>query len=152
MTEVLASHPTRPPLLRTTLDRPGSGPLLDACRPTRWRPWLDAGSLLPVREIYADFLLERGQVRAALAAYEQCRALNPGRLNSLYGAGLASERSGERDTARKRYAELAAMVSPDADRPEIAHARAYLAHARAYLADAGSPSAGRTAQATTEER
>ena len=93
----------------------------------------------------ADFLLERGQVREALAEYEQCLKLNPGRLNSLYGAGLASERSGERDTARKRYAELAAMVAPDADRPEIAHARAY-------LADSSAPVAGRTAQATTEER
>src|SRR4029453_11086770 len=98
------------------------------------------GSLLPAREILADFLLERGQVREALAEYEQCLKLNPGRLNSLYGAGLASERSGERDSARKRYAELAAMVSPEADRPEIAHARAY-------LADAGAPAAGRTAEA-----
>ena len=101
------------------------------------------GSLLPAREILADFLLERGQVREALAEYEQCLKLNPGRLNSLYGAGLASERSGERDTARKRYAELAAMVSPDADRPEIAHARAF-------LADASSPRAGRTARAERE--
>jgi tetratricopeptide (TPR) repeat protein len=103
------------------------------------------GSLLPAREILADFLLERGQVREALAEYEQCLKLNPGRLNSLYGAGLASERSGERDTARKRYAELAAMVAPDADRPEIAHARAY-------LADTGSPAAGRTAQVSPEVR
>ena len=103
------------------------------------------GSLLPAREMLADFLLERGQVREALAEYEQCLKLNPGRLNSLYGAGLASERSGERDTARKRYAELAAMVSPEADRPEIAHARAF-------LADTGRPAPGRTAQASGMNR
>jgi tetratricopeptide (TPR) repeat protein len=71
--------------------------------------------------------LERGQVREALAEYDQCLKLNPGRLNSLYGAGLALERSGDRDGARKRYADLAAMVAPDANRPEIAHARQYLA-------------------------
>jgi tetratricopeptide (TPR) repeat protein len=99
------------------------------------------GSLLPAREILADFLLERGQVREALAEYEQCLKLNPGRLNSLYGAGLALERSGDRDGARRRYADLAAMVSPDANRPEIAHARQY-------LADTSSPGPGRTAEAT----
>jgi tetratricopeptide (TPR) repeat protein len=98
------------------------------------------GSLLPAREILADFLLERGQLREALAEYDQCLKLNPGRLNSLYGAGLALERSGDRDGARKRYADLAAMVAPDANRPEIAHARQY-------LADTSAPSAGRTAEA-----
>src|SRR5262245_27908719 len=98
------------------------------------------GSLLPAREILADFLLERGQVHEALAEYDQCLKLNPGRLNSLYGAGLAAERSGDRDGARKRYADLAAMVSAEADRPEIAHAREY-------LADAASPAAARTADA-----
>jgi hypothetical protein len=79
-------------------------------------------------------------VREALAEYEQCLKLNPGRLNSLYGAGLAAERSGDRDGARKRYADLAAMVSPDTDRPEIAHARQY-------LADTGSSGAARAADA-----
>ncbi len=103
------------------------------------------GSLLPAREILADFLLERGNFREALAEYEQCLKLNPGRLNSLYGAGLASERAGDRDAARKRYADLAAMVAPDADRPEIAHAREY-------LADAGSPTAARTAEAAPDNR
>jgi len=103
------------------------------------------GSLLPAREILADFLLERGQVREALAEYEQCLKLNPGRLNSLYGAGLALERSGDRDAARKRYADLAAMVSPDANRPEIAHARSY-------LADTSRPTPGRTAQASGPNR
>ena len=78
------------------------------------------GSLLPAREMLADFLLERGKVREALAEYEECLKLNPGRLNSLYGAGRAAERAGERDVARQRYAELAAMVATDADRPEVA--------------------------------
>ncbi len=102
------------------------------------------GSLLPARELLADFLLERGQLREALAEYEQCLKLNPGRLNSVYGAGR-HERSGDRDAARRHYADLAAMVTPDADRPEIAHAREY-------LADTGSPVAGRTARATDAER
>ena len=78
---------------------------------------MSPGSLLPAREMLADLLLERGQAREALAEYEGCLKLNPGRLNSLYGAGIAAERAGERDVARRRYAELAAMVAKDATAP-----------------------------------
>jgi tetratricopeptide (TPR) repeat protein len=102
------------------------------------------GSLLPAREMLGDFLLERGRTREALAEYERCLKTSPGRLNSLYGAGLAAERAGERETARRRYAELMATVAADTERPE-------LAHARSFLADASSP-AGRTASASAGER
>jgi tetratricopeptide (TPR) repeat protein len=87
------------------------------------------GSLLPAREMLADFLLERGSAREALHEYEACLKLNPGRLNSLYGAGRAAERAGERERARAHYATLAASVADDATRPEIAHARRFLADA-----------------------
>ena len=87
------------------------------------------GSLLPARELLGDFLLERGRARKALVEYEACLKLNPGRLNSLYGAGSAAERAGERDVARGYYAQLSTMVARDATRPEVAHARAFLADA-----------------------
>ena len=99
------------------------------------------GSLLPAREMLADLLLERGKAREALAEYEACLKLNPGRLNSLYGAGSAAERAGERDVARRHYEALAAMVAKDATRPEVARARAF-------LADAGRPAGGRSARAS----
>jgi tetratricopeptide (TPR) repeat protein len=89
------------------------------------------GSLLPAREMLADLLLERGKASEALAEYEACLELNPGRLNSLYGAGLAAERAGDRDRARAHYAALAASVADDATRPEVAHARRFLADASA---------------------
>jgi len=85
------------------------------------------GSLLPARELLGDLLLERGRAREALVEYEACLKLNPGRLNSLYGAGRAAERAGERDVARRHYGELAAMVAKDATRPEVARAREFLA-------------------------
>jgi hypothetical protein len=75
----------------------------------------------------ADFLLERGRTKEALAEYELCLKTSPGRLNSLYGAGLAAERAGEPATARRHYGELAAMVVADAERAEIAHARKFVA-------------------------
>ena len=99
------------------------------------------GSLLPAREMLADLLLERGKAREALAEYEGCLKLNPGRLNSLYGAGNAAERAGEREVARRHYEALAAMVAKDATRPEVAKARAF-------LADAGRPADGRSARAS----
>ncbi len=103
------------------------------------------GSLLPAREMLADFLLERGRAKEALVEYEGCLKLNPGRLNSLYGAGRAAEQAGERDIARRHYAELAAMVAKDTVRPEVAHARAF-------LANASQPTAGRNAQAAGTSR
>jgi tetratricopeptide (TPR) repeat protein len=99
------------------------------------------GSLLPARELLGDLLLERGRAREALVEYEACLKLNPGRLNSLYGAGSAAERAGERDVARRHYEALAAMVANDATRPEVAHARAF-------LVDTGQPPAGRSARAS----
>jgi tetratricopeptide (TPR) repeat protein len=103
------------------------------------------GSLLPAREMLADFLLERGRVKEALVEYEACLKLNPGRLNSLYGAGNAAERAGEKDTARRHYEALAAMVAKDATRPEVDHARAFLAAVT-------PPTAGRSARASEPTR
>jgi tetratricopeptide (TPR) repeat protein len=103
------------------------------------------GSLLPARELLGDFLLERGRAREALVEYEACLKLNPGRLNSLYGAGSAAERAGEKDVARRHYEALAAMVAKDATRPEVARARAF-------LADASRPAAGRNVRASGTTR
>ena len=85
------------------------------------------GTLLPSRELLADFLLEQKRPREALAEYQACLKVNPRRLNSLYGAARAAEGTGDRESAHRYYAEITAMVAPDATRPEIAQARAFLA-------------------------
>lgn len=85
------------------------------------------GSLLPAREVLADFLAERGRHAEALSEYQRCLTLNPRRLNSLYGAGRAAERNDQRDIAAKYYNDLMAMVAADTPRTEIAAARAFLA-------------------------
>jgi tetratricopeptide (TPR) repeat protein len=88
------------------------------------------GTILPAREVLADFLLERGRPLDALAEYEKCLKLNPGRLNGLFGAGRAAEAAGDAERARRHYADLVAGVVPDAARREVAHARAFLAGAQ----------------------
>jgi hypothetical protein len=88
------------------------------------------GSLLPAREVLADFLLERGRYREALAEYERSLGLNPLRLNGLYGAGRAAEQAGDRELAGKYYGEIASMAVAEATRPEIERARSFVAAAR----------------------
>jgi len=84
------------------------------------------GALIPARELLADFLAERGRDREALVEYERCLGINPRRLNSVYGAGSAAERDGQAEIARRYYADLVAMVSADATRPEVQHARGFV--------------------------
>ncbi len=85
------------------------------------------GSLLPAREVLADYLLERNRFSDAGREYEACLKLSPRRLNSVYGAGLAAERAGDRGGARAHYQALASMAALDATRPEVVQARAFLA-------------------------
>jgi tetratricopeptide (TPR) repeat protein len=85
------------------------------------------GTLLPSRELLADFLLERGRFKDARVEYEACLKLNPRRFNSVYGAAKAAEGAGDREAARRHYGDLQAMVAPGSTRAEVAHARAFLA-------------------------
>ena len=58
------------------------------------------GSLLPVREMLADLLLEMNQPKEALTQYELTLINNPNRFNSLYGAGKSAELQGESQKAK----------------------------------------------------
>jgi len=55
-------------------------------------------------------------------------AVSPNRLNTLYGAGMAAERSGDLAKARQHFEELL-VVASDADSgvTRIDQARAFLA-------------------------
>jgi tetratricopeptide (TPR) repeat protein len=105
--------------------RPAAARRLDTDEALGKHP-VSPGSLLPAREVLADYLMERGRYPAARAEYEACLKLNPLRLNSLYGAGLAAEKSGDREGARAHFQALASMAAADATRPEVVQARAAL--------------------------
>jgi hypothetical protein len=88
------------------------------------------GPIVPARELYGAMLLERGQAKDALAAFEATLKKEPHRLGASLGAAKAAERLGDVGTARQYYAAAVALgETADPVRPEIAAARAFVAKA-----------------------
>ena len=85
------------------------------------------GRLVPANELLGDMLLDDGKPAEALAAYEQSQVRDPNRYRSLYGAGHAAARSGNRDKARHYYGRLLELAGAWSERPELRAAREYLA-------------------------
>lgn len=78
------------------------------------------GEIIPARELLADMYLETGDFANALTAYEADLQRHPNRFNGLYGAGLALEKSGNRERPNRYYAQLAAMTNASvSDRPQM---------------------------------
>jgi tetratricopeptide (TPR) repeat protein len=85
------------------------------------------GSLVPVRELLGQLMLDLGRPAEALAAFERSLELNPGRFNALVGAGRAAELAGRAEAAREHYRGLLALAEAgDGTRPALARARSFL--------------------------
>jgi hypothetical protein len=61
----------------------------------------------------------------ALLAYEEDRKKHPKRFNGLYGAGLAAEKTGDKEKAAFYYKQLL-TVATNSRRPELASAKSFL--------------------------
>jgi len=84
--------------------------------------------LYPMRELFADLLLETGQAAPALREFEAALKENPNRYRALYGAARAAESSGDQEKAEGYFAKLVKVAEKaDSDRPEIAQAKLFLA-------------------------
>lgn len=83
------------------------------------------GEVLPARQMLADMLLESGKNAEALLAYEADLKKHPNRFNSIAGAALASERSGN-STKANTYYGLLIKVAPASDRQEVMTAKKQL--------------------------
>ena len=84
--------------------------------------------LYPMRELFADLLLETGQAAPALGEFEAALKENPNRYRGLYGAARSAEAAGERQKAESYFAKLVKVAEKaDSDRPEIAQAKMFLA-------------------------
>ena len=86
------------------------------------------GALFPVRELYAEALLDAGKPAEALVQFEASLKIYPRRFNGLYGAARAAEKAGKKPEARRYYEQLLELAKPgDSARPELAEARDHLA-------------------------
>jgi hypothetical protein len=83
--------------------------------------------ILPARELLGDMLLAIKQPANALVAYQASLHKHPNRFNSVYGAGLAAEQSGELGKARCYYRHLLTFAKPTrSERPELRAAQKFL--------------------------
>ena len=86
------------------------------------------GRILPARELLGDMLLELKQPAQALKEYEMSHVREPNRFRGYAGAARAAEAAGDPMKAANYYAKLIELAkNGDAQRPELAHARAYVA-------------------------
>ncbi len=86
------------------------------------------GPLAPARELYGFMLLDRGQAKEALAAFDATMAKEPNRFNGYLGAAKAAQALGDTAKAKANYEKLVALAAgSDSDRPPLAAARAFLA-------------------------
>ena len=86
------------------------------------------GEVLPAGDLLGDMLIEAGRPGDALAAFEAVLAASPNRLNTLYGAGIAAERAGDKAKARTHFEQLVQVASAaDPGIGRVDYARAYLA-------------------------
>ena len=84
--------------------------------------------LYPMRELYADLLLDNGKGREALESYERTLAETPKRYRALYGAGMSAHLLGDHVRAAGYLRSLVTLSNAaDGARPELARARELLA-------------------------
>jgi tetratricopeptide (TPR) repeat protein len=89
---------------------------------------ISPGPLAPARELLGEMLLETGDARQALAAFEATMAKEPNRFRGIAGAAMAAEKAGDKARAQQHYRKLLSVASgAGADRPELQHARAFIA-------------------------
>jgi tetratricopeptide (TPR) repeat protein len=85
------------------------------------------GALLPVREMLADLLLDKGAAPQALQEYEAVLKTAPRRFNAIAGVARAAAQSGDRAKARAYAMQLREIAGhAETPRPELEWARAYL--------------------------
>ena len=77
------------------------------------------GALQPPREALGDLYMDLNRPEDALQAYDSSNDIWPGRLNTLMGAALAAQMTGEKQMARNYFGKLMKSNLPDDPDPEI---------------------------------
>lgn len=85
------------------------------------------GAPKPARELYGVMLLESGNAREALVAFEATLKKEPNRLGAYAGAAKAAEKAGDTAKAQEYYKKVVAIAGDaDKSRVEVGEARAFL--------------------------
>ncbi len=88
---------------------------------------ISPGPIAPARELLGEMLLEAGNAKDALVAFEMTRQKEPNRFRGAYGAARAAEAAGDRARAAKYYRQVLDIAKgADTQRAELQHARAYV--------------------------
>jgi Tfp pilus assembly protein PilF len=81
----------------------------------------------PAREFYGVMLLDSGNAKEALTAFEATLKKEPNRLGGYVGAATAAEKAGDNAKAKDYYEKIISIAEgADNSRSEVADARAYL--------------------------
>jgi Tfp pilus assembly protein PilF len=81
----------------------------------------------PARELYGLMLLDSGNAKEALVAFEATLKKEPNRLGAYAGAATSAEKAGDKAKAKEYYEKIVAIADgADNSRTEVADARAYL--------------------------
>jgi tetratricopeptide (TPR) repeat protein len=84
--------------------------------------------LYPLRELYAEMLLEVGQPAAALSEFETALKQTPNRYRTFLGIARAANATGDRQKASEYYGKLGELAkNADTERQEIREAKEFLA-------------------------
>src|SRR5947199_2964761 len=84
------------------------------------------GGFVPIREQLGSLFLELGRPKDAQREFEAALKIYPGRFRGLYGAALAAEQTGDKQSVQRYYAQLAAQTAKaDGSRDELTRIRKY---------------------------
>jgi len=83
------------------------------------------GAVIPARELLAEMLLELNKPVLALEAFELDLKTHPNRFNGLYGAGVAAERTSNKEKAKEYFKKLQEVAEANSSRPELKKARSF---------------------------
>jgi hypothetical protein len=84
------------------------------------------GEIIPARELLGDMLLAINKPALAIEAYKSVLKTHPNRLNGLYGAGLAAQKSHNKEVATAYFKTLLNSTAPGTTRQAVKNAKSFL--------------------------
>jgi tetratricopeptide (TPR) repeat protein len=92
------------------------------------------GEVIPAGEALGEMLLEMGRFGVALEAFEQTLKSHPGRLNALYGAGVAASKIDNKQKANSYFKKLLENVgTTNSGRMEVRKVKQFMSGVTAAL-------------------